>query len=195
MANFWPGSGSGAIGTQQFIQFNTAGYEPATGQISWDSDFSTLQVGVNGAVLQVGQEHLVKAKNSSGDTEIPDGSVVMFTGATGDVIEVGPAIADGTYDNHLIVGITTETIPADGFGFVTQFGLVNNIKTDYAGWGVGDLLYADPVTPGALTKTKPTSPEWHFPIAAVTRVQAESGRIFVRAIPEPKDHSTWSFVH
>ena len=195
MANFFPGPSSGAIGVQQFIEFNTAGYDPATGQLSWDADFTTLQVGINGAVLQVGQEHLVKAKNASGTTAIADGSVVMFAGSTGDVIAVAPAVADGTYPNHYIVGITTEEIPADGFGFVTQFGLVNNIKTDYAGWQVGDLLYADPVTPGALTKTGPTSPAWHFPVAAVTRINSSSGRIFVRAIPEPKDHSTWSFTH
>jgi hypothetical protein len=191
LANFWPGG----IGVQDFVQFNTAGYDPATGQLSWDSDFTTLQVGINGVVLQVGQEHLVKAKNSSDTTAIPDGTAVMFTGSTGDVIAVAPAISDGTYDGHLIVGVTTEEIPADGFGFVTQFGLVNGIKTDYPGWVVGDLLYTDPVTPGALTNILPVNPAWHFPIAAVTRINANSGRIFVRAIPEPKDHATWSFTH
>ena len=195
MANFWPGPSSGTIGTQDFVQFNTAGYDPATGQISWDSDFSTLQIGLNGEVLQVGQEHVVRVKNSSGVTAIPDASVVMFAGATGDVISVAPAVSDGTYDAHTIVGVTTEEIDADGFGFVTQFGMLTHVKTDYAGWAVGDLLYADPVTAGGLTKTLPTDPAWHFPIAAVTRVNAESGRIFVRAIPEPKDHSTWSFTH
>ena len=196
MANFWPGPGSGgAIGTQDFVQFNTAGYNPATGQISWDSNFSTLQVGVNGVVLQVGQEHLVKVKNSSGSTAIPDGSVVMFAGATGDVISVALAVSDGTYDPDTIVGVATEAIAADGFGFITQFGLVNNLKTDYPGWSVGDLLYSDPTTPGALTNILPVSPAWHFPIGAVTRVQSNSGRILVRAIPQPKDHATWSFIH
>lgn len=195
MANFWPGpSSGGALGTQQYVQFDTAGYDPENGQISWDGDFETLQVGINDVNLQVGQEHVVRVKNTSGDV-INDGQVVMFTGSTGDTVTVAPAVSDGTYPSYAIVGITTESIADDGFGFVTQFGFVNNIKTDYAGWIVGDLLYADPATPGALTKTLPTAPEWTFPIAAVTRVQAESGRILVRTIPMPQAHMDWTFSH
>jgi hypothetical protein len=81
----------------------------------------------------------------------------------------------------MLVGITTEEIDADGFGFVTQFGFVN--KVDTSDWELGDLLYSDPANPGQLTNVKPSAPSWTFSIAAVTRVHANTGRILVRAIP------------
>jgi hypothetical protein len=45
------------------------------------------------------------------------------------------------------------------------------------------LLYVDPASPGVLTNSAPAAPNWTFPIAAVTRVHASTGRILVRAIP------------
>jgi metal-sulfur cluster biosynthetic enzyme len=75
---------------------------------------------------------------------------------------------------------SAEEIPADGFGFVTQFGFINNVNT--ASWALGDLLYVNPATPGLLTNVKPTAPNWTFPVAAVTRVHASSGRILSRAM-------------
>lgn len=194
MANFWPGpssasvpanlTGIDSIATPDYIRFDTtAGIDQTTGSLSWDTDFDTLAAYLGDVTLQLGQEHLVRVKNASVSTAIADGTVVMLTGSTGDTVTVAPAVSDGTYQARTLVGIATQTIDADGFGFVTQFGFVNNIKTDYAGWAVGDLLYADPNNAGALTKTHPLAPAWDFPIAAVTRVQAESGRILVRAIP------------
>lgn len=189
MARFYNPAGS--AGDADILQFTTGNNnDPAVAQLTWDDAFETLQIGLDAHVdLQIGQEHVVRVKNSSGTTAIADGTAVMFAGATGDTVTVTPAVSDGTYDPHLLVGITTEEIPADGFGFVTQFGFVNGIKTDYVGWQLGDLLYVDPATPGALTKTAPLAPEWYFPIAAVTRVNAESGRILVRILP-PEGNAT-----
>jgi hypothetical protein len=153
-----------------------------TGTISWDTDMETVSLKLDSNVtLQVGQEHLIRVKNNSGSVAIPNGTVVMFAGATGDTVKVTPAISTASYEPTLIVGITTEEIPADGFGFVTQFGFINNVDTD--GMTLGDLLYVDPATPGLLTTTKPSPPNWTFPIAAVTKVNASSGRILVRTIP------------
>ena len=176
------GTAVGSLTDVDYISFDqTAAHDPELGEIAWDADFDTLVVGINGINLQVGQEHIVRVKNASGTTAINKGKVVMFAGATGDTVSVNPAVSDGSVNNEYLVGITAEQIPADGFGFVTQFGFITNIKTDYAGWGLGSLLYADPATPGGLTITEPTAPAWHKPIAAVTRVNANSGRILVRA--------------
>ena len=154
------------------------------GEMAWDVDFETLAVVLDDKVtLQVGQEHLIRVKNDSGTTAIGDAKVVMFAGATGDTVTVSPAVSDGSINPNYLVGITTEPIPADGFGFATQFGFVNGIKTDYPGWSLGTLLYADPVNPGELTHVAPTYPQWDRPIAAVTRLHAQSGRILVRALP------------
>jgi hypothetical protein len=151
------------------------------GTLSWDTDFETLKLQLNGVTLQIGQEHIIRVKNNSNSVAIPNRTAVMFSGAAGDTVKVSPAISTLASEPELLVGITTEEIDADGFGFVTQFGFVNNVNT--ASWSLGDLLYVDPATPGLLTNVKPTAPNWTFPIAAVTRVHASSGRILSRAIP------------
>jgi hypothetical protein len=178
-------TGITSIENPDYITFNTS---PGTsnedpGTLSWDEDFETLKLQANNITLQVGQEHIVRVKNGSGSTEIPNMRVVMFSGATGDTVEVSPAISTASYEPELLVGITTEEIPADGFGFVTQFGFVNKVDTLTPGWSLGDLLYCDPINPGLLTNVKPSAPNWNFPIAAVARVHANTGRILVRAIP------------
>lgn len=155
----------------------------AVGTISWDVDNETIKAQLNNVSLQVGQEHIVRVKNNSGSVAIPDRTPVMFAGATGDTVKVSPADASDykDYPSDYFVGITTEEIPADGFGFVTQFGFVNNVDTST--WEVGTLLYVDPATAGGLTSTHPAAPAWQTPIAAVTKQNGSAGRIFVRAIP------------
>ena len=167
------------------LTMNTSTTEATgTGKILWDVDFDTLQVGLNNSVnLQIGQEHLVRVKNASGSVAIPAMTAVMFSGSTGDTVTVSPAVADGTYPSDYFVGITTQEISADGFGFVTQFGFVNNINTDTPGWNAGTLLYVDPSVAGGLTSTVPTGKAWKTPIAAVTRRHASTGRMLVRVTP------------
>jgi hypothetical protein len=167
-----------------YITFDTTPETEPTeaGSLWWNPDVQTLNVQLDSDVtLQVGQEHVVRVKNDSGSVAIPEMRVVMFAGATGDTVEVTPALSTASYEPELLLGVTTEQIPADGFGFVTQFGFVN--KVDTSDWELGDLLYSDPENPGQLTNVKPSAPNWTFPIAAVTRVHASTGRILVRAIP------------
>jgi hypothetical protein len=169
-----------------YITFDTSPETEPTeaGSLWWNPDFETLNVQLDSAVtLQVGQEHVVRVKNDSGSVAIPEMRVVMFAGATGDTVEVTPALSTASYEPELLLGITTEQIPADGFGFVTQFGFINKVDTSTPGWSLGDLLYVDPANAGLLTNVKPSAPNWNFPVAAVTRVHASTGRILVRAIP------------
>jgi hypothetical protein len=176
-------TGVDSIVYPDYITFDTTPENASEeiGTLSWDSDFETLKLQTNNVTLQIGQEHVIRVKNASGSTAIPNMSVVMFAGSTGDTITVSPAISTASYEPEMLVGITTEEIDADGFGFVTQFGFVN--KVDTSDWELGNLLYSDPANPGQLTNIKPSAPSWTFPIAAVTRVHASTGRILVRAIP------------
>jgi hypothetical protein len=166
-----------------YITFDTTpeNLSEEAGTLSWDTDFQTLKLQANDTTLQLGQEHVVRVKNASGSTAIPNMSVVMFAGSAGDTVTVSLATSTQSYEPEMLLGITTEEIDADGFGFVTQFGFVN--KVDTSDWELGDLLYSDPANPGQLTNVKPSAPNWTFPIAAVTRVHANTGRILVRAIP------------
>lgn len=157
----------------------TAGEAVGVGQLAWNADQETLDLGLDANVtLQIGQEHVVRVKNASGSVAIPEMTVVMFAGATGDTVTVAPMNANGSVPADYIVGITTEEIPADGFGFVTQFGFINEVNT--SAWAAGTILYADPATPGALTGTAPSAPSLKLPVAAVTRSHASTGRLLVR---------------
>lgn len=150
--------------------------------ISWTTDHETYQFKLDEHVtLQIGQEHVIRVKNASTSVAIPDRSVVMFAGATGDTVKAAPAVADGTYNPNYLIGVTTEVIPADGFGFVTQFGFINNVDT--SAWAAGTILYANPAVAGGFTSTQPEAPSWTGAVAAVTRSHATTGRMLVRAIP------------
>ena len=169
-----------------YITFDTTPeIEPADpGSLWWSTDFETLNLQLDAGVdLQIGQEHLVRVKNSSASVSIPKGTAVMFAGAAGDTVEATPAVSTADSEPELLIGITAEIIPADGFGFVTQFGFINKTDTETPGWSLGNLLYVDSENPGQLTNVKPSPPNWTFPIAAVTRINSNSGRILVRAIP------------
>jgi hypothetical protein len=177
---------SGSIHSIDSITFDiTPEVEPGDqGSLWWSTDFETLNLQLDaGTTLQIGQEHLVRVKNSSGSASIPNGTLVMFAGATADTVTVSPAVTNDVkiIPSDYIVGVTTEEIPADGFGFVTQFGFVNRIDT--SSWTVGTLLYPDPSIPGAFTTSKPDAPAWQTPIAAVTRQNENTGRMFIRIIP------------
>jgi microcystin-dependent protein len=178
------GGGGGITEPVDSLQWDTTftGGSTAPGLVAWDTSNETLQFMLDSNVtLQIGQEHVIRVKNSSGSVAIPEFSVVMFAGATGDTVKVSPAVTDGTVSADYIVGITTEEIPADGFGFVTQFGFINKVDTSV--WSLGTILYPDASNPGQLTSTIPTAPALKIPIAAVTRQHAVTGRVLVRSIP------------
>ena len=164
------------------LDLTPTGVPGTQGTLAWNPDQETLDIQLDtNVVLPVGQKHVIRVKNSSGSVAIPKGRVVMFAGAVGDTVTVTPAISTATYEPYLLVGVTSEEIPADGFGFVTQYGFVNNLNTN--SFTLGDLLYVDPSSPGVLTNSAPAAPNWTFPVAAVTRVQSSTGRILVRTIP------------
>ena len=123
-----------------YISFDTTPETSSveSGTLSWDTDFETLKLQANNITLQIGQEHVIRVKNASGSTAIPEMSAVMFAGSNGDTITVSPAISTQQYEPELLVGITTEEIPADGFGFVTQFGFINKLDTDEPGLSLGE---------------------------------------------------------
>lgn len=156
-------------------------------RVQWNQDDGTLDVGLyGGSVLQVGQEIMYYAKNTSGAL-IANGTPVMFTGTVGASAKLtfGLAVADGSVPAEYMMGVTTQDIADNAFGYVTSFGLVRGFNTTGAPygevWADGDLLYFDPATPGTWTNVQPAAPSISVPVAVVVNAgSGGSGSIFVR---------------
>ena len=157
------------------------------GRTYWNRDDGTMDVDqYGGTVLQVGQELQYYAKNTSGSL-IANGTPVMFTGTVGasGKLEFGLAVADGSVLADYMMGVTTQDIADNEFGYVTSFGLVrgfNTTGTPYGEvWADGDLLYFDPAAPGTWTNVQPQAPNIDVPVAVVVNAgPGGSGSIFVR---------------
>ena len=184
------------------INFDTSytesGSEP-TGSMHWSSADDTLELHhPNGVVQQMGQELYGYVRNNTGNT-IPNGTAVQFAGAemNGTArLEVAPMIADGSSPTLYVFGITTESLADGADGRVTVWGKVRDLDTTGNGaesWSVGDLLYVSASTAGELTNVRPTAPNNVIPIAAVLRVDASEGELFVRpTIEQQKNYGKFS---
>lgn len=156
-------------------------------RVQWNQDDGTMDVGLyGGSVLQVGQETMFYSKNTSGAL-IANGTPVMFTGTVGasGKLTFGLAVADGSVPSDYMMGVTTQDIDNNAFGYVTAFGLVRGFNTTGAPygevWSDGDLLYFDPATPGTWTNIQPAAPNINVPVAVVINAGGGgSGSIFVR---------------
>lgn len=156
----------------------------AEGQLTWNADEKTLDLGKGGGVvLQIGQEQLSLVRNSTAST-IPNGRAVMFAGTLGNSgrLLVAPMVADGTYPGYVFFGVTTAAIAPGADGFVCTFGKVRGVDT--RAYDEGDILWCNPAVPGGFTATEPLAPNLKLPVAAVISsttngilmVRADSGR-------------------
>jgi len=175
--------------TTDYVDLNINAPLPADlpGRAYWNRDDGTMDVDLyGGSVLQVGQEIHFYAKNTSGGL-IANGTPVMFTGTVGSSgkLTFGLAVADGSVPSDYMMGVTTQDIADNAFGYVTSFGLVRGFNTTGSPygevWADGDLLYFDPATPGTWTNVQPSAPNISVPVAVVVNAgSGGSGSIFVR---------------
>jgi hypothetical protein len=156
-------------------------------RVQWNRDDGTMDIGLyGGSVLQVGQEIHYYAKNTSGSL-IANGTPVMFTGTVGasGKLTFGLAVANGSVPAEYMMGVATQDVATNAFGYVTSFGLVRGFNTTGSPygevWADGDLLYFDPAASGTWTNVQPAAPNIHVPVAVVINASSGgSGSIFVR---------------
>ena len=154
------------------------------GRMYWDSqnNTKTLNIGMAGGqvVQQVGQELFYRVKAQGA---IANGDVVMFVDTLGASIGVIAAKATGIPFNkpEYVMGIATENIANNGWGYITYFGKVRGINTTGGAenWQDGDVLYYNPAVAGGLTKNKPAVPNPIVILAAVLHA-ASNGTLLVR---------------
>lgn len=150
------------------------------GSLYWDSadGNQTLSLVMAGgtATQQIGEEQFYRIKASSA---ITDGQVVMFTGSVGasGALTGAPATGLTASTASYIMGIATQDIPLNSWGYVTSFGLVRQLNT--SAFADGDILYYDPTVTGGLTTSIPAAPNAKVQVCAVTHA-ASNGSLFVR---------------
>lgn len=164
------------------ISFDTsAATDPLSdGQLAWNPDEGTLELGKGGISNYIGQETMVLCRNNSNTVAIPKGTAVRFAGTVGASgrLKVAPMIADGTLPGYVFFGVTDQEIPGGEDGYVSTFGKIRGVNT--SAYLDGDILWCSPTTPGGFTKTEPQAPNLKLAVAAVVRA-ANNGTIFVRA--------------
>jgi hypothetical protein len=158
----------------------------ANGTLYWDDAdaIKTLNIVMedSGEVIQhIGEETYYRVRASANITK---GQVVMFTGTVGASggLRGAPAAGLTAFQNELVLGIATEDILLNEWGYVTWFGEVKKVNTTggVEAWVQGDILYYNPAVAGGLTKNVPVAPNPKVIVAAVVHVSATVGILFVR---------------
>jgi hypothetical protein len=157
----------------------------AAGTVYWDdadrSKTLALVMEDTGNVIQdIGEETYYRVKATS---TITKGQVVMFTGtvgASGGLLGA-PATGLTATQNEYIMGVATQDIALNGWGYVTWFGEVEKVNTTGGAeaWVDGQILYYNPAVAGGLTKNVPTAPNPKVIVASVVHA-ASNGILFVR---------------
>lgn len=145
---------------------------PATGQLAWNQDERTLDLGLNGVTLQMGQETLMYVRNNTASI-ITNKTLCMATGSIGNSGRVTVAPFDLS-DAKYLIGMATEDIAIGADGYVTVFGKVRGVDTSM--FSDGQVLYA--AASGGLTSTEPTT-GMKLPVAFVVYAHT-NGTLFVR---------------
>lgn len=141
----------------------------------------SLVMGNGITTQQIGEESFIRVKATAA---ITDGQVVMFTGSVGASGALTGAPATGLTPNtaFYVIGVATESIPLNGWGYITYNGNVRNINTSGGAeaWVDGQILYLDPTVPGKLTKILPIAPNPKVTVAAVVKASTTVGTLSVR---------------
>ena len=124
---------------------------------------------------QLGQETYLRVYNAAGST-ITNGQAVFIKSAYTDVPTVRKAISSADSTSS-VIGLATHDIPAGQYGYVTMFGIVNNVNT--SGMALGDRVYLSSTVSGGLTNSKQYPPNHNMEVGVVTKVNSTTGAVFV----------------
>lgn len=155
------------------------------GTVYWDNEDRSKTLAVvmedSGDIVQdIGEETFYRVKATA---TITKGQVVMFTGSVGASggLKAAPATGLTAAQTEYIMGVATQNIATNGWGYITWFGEIKGINTTGGAetWVDGEILYYNPAVTGGLTKIRPAPPNPIVIMAAVVHA-ASNGILFVR---------------
>jgi hypothetical protein len=169
----------GVLGIDKFKLNVNAGETAAQGELVWNEDEETADLGLGEATLQLGQEFHYHVRNTTGST-IVDGTPVMAIGTVGASGRILIGKMDGTdaANAKFFLGFTTQNIADSSDGKVTKDGKVRGL--DLSAFNDGDVLYVSPTVVGEVVDVKPSQPSLCLPVAFVIDA-VPSGTLMVRA--------------
>lgn len=155
----------------------------AEGELSWDSDYKTLVMGlVDNTQMQLGQSTYKRVRNQTG-SQINKGTPVYVQGSHGQsLIKVEPADASTEATAATTLGIAAMDIPATSDGWVIVFGYLRGINTGSfsSGSDEGKTIWLSTTT-GAMTITRPTAPDHGVVLGTLVKsAGGGAGSMFVR---------------
>jgi hypothetical protein len=185
------------IYTQTLLFDTTQNITPQTGQLTWNQDENTLNLGLNNDVsLQIGEETIINVKAAE---DIKNGQCVYASGAVGSGsgnIEVSLYKSQFGFTSEIyFLGIATQDINSGDFGYVTTFGKVRSVlvsdtrATDdpqYAlptndGWEIGTVLYPSVTDVGKYTQTRPSAPHRALAVVMIIGKNGNQRIFYVRS--------------
>lgn len=155
------------------------------GTVYWDNEDRSKTLAVvmedSGDIVQdIGEETFYRVKATA---TITKGQVVMFTGSVGASggLKAAPATGLTAAQAEYIMGVATQNIANNAWGYITWFGEIKGINTTGGAetWVDGEILYYNPLVTGGLTKVRPAPPNPIVIVAAVVHA-ASNGILFVR---------------
>ena len=161
----------------EYVALSTSGTTTADiGKMVWNGNEGTIEFKLSGGnvTLQVGQENVQKCRNAD-VTNMVDGDVVYMDGSTGNRPNI--FLANNTDATHCqsVIGVVTEAIKTNNYGFVTTYGIVHDLNTN--AFNEGDSLWLD--VNGDFTNVRPTAPSYAVFIGIVLKKSGGDGHIFV----------------
>lgn len=123
----------------------------------------------------VAEETRLLIKNETGST-LTKGQVVYINGASGNLPTVALSQANAESTSSKTVGVVRQTITNNSSGYITLSGLLKNVDTQ--GFTAGQAVWLSATTAGAITATRPTTPNHAVLIGFIPKVDA-NGEIFV----------------
>jgi hypothetical protein len=120
---------------------------------------------------------LTQVRNTTGAT-LTKGTVVYISGATGQISTVSKAIASSDATSAQTLGMITTNLANNSNGYVTVFGLLQNMDT--SAYTDGAQLYLSGTVAGAVTATKPSAPIHLVYVAVVEYAHPTQGKLLVK---------------
>jgi hypothetical protein len=140
-------------------------------------DLSYYLPQVTNQQVQLGQQTVVKVKNSSG-SPIAKGKLVHITGGVGNNPLINTASWENDNNSANTLGMLMSTVAHNDFGYVLLNGVITGVNTDPATFTAGQVIYLS--SSGDYTATTPVAPKHTVRLGEVIRAHATVGSIFIK---------------